>query len=347
MLLSEVAGKVGAAFTGHDLELTGVNTLEKAGPTEIAPLMSKKYLPQLATTRAGAVLVEAKLAAQCAGQCSAALLPSANVKLDWARVVTLFAKPQGSLTGVSPQSFVHPEAELAPGVTVYPFVFIGPRAKVGEGSTLFPGVYVGEDCVIGQGCTLYPNVSLMAGTVLGQGVVIHAGSVLGSDGYGYAQGPAGHVKIPQLGNVVVGDNVEIGANTCIDRAALDATVIGDGTKVDNLVQIAHNVQTGRHCLIISQVGIAGSTTLGNGVVLAGQAGLRDNIHLADGVQVAAQSGVGQDLPAGFIAGGSPSMDAPTYLKMSMSLPKLPELMRRVRRMEKALESLVGPGGEEK
>jgi len=205
-------------------------------------------------------------------------------------------------------------------------------------ATLFPGVYVGEDCIVGAGATLYPNVALMAGTVLGEGVIIHAGAVLGSDGYGYAQGPAGHVKVPQVGNVVIGRDVEIGANTAIDRAALESTKVGDGTKIDNLVQIAHNVETGRHCLIISQVGIAGSTRLGNGVVLAGQAGLRDNISLGDGVQVAAQSGVGQDLPPGTLVGGSPSMDAATYLKVSLILPKLPELMRRVKRLEKAAEA---------
>jgi UDP-3-O-[3-hydroxymyristoyl] glucosamine N-acyltransferase len=146
--------------------------------------------------------------------------------------------------------------------------------------------------------------------------------------------------------VVVGRDVEIGANAAIDRAALESTRIGDGTKIDNLVQIAHNVETGRHCLIISQVGIAGSTKLGNGVVLAGQAGLRDNITLGDGVQVAAQSGVGQNLPAGFIAGGSPSMDAATFLKVGLSLPKLPELMRRVRRLEKALEAAEKEPGRE-
>jgi UDP-3-O-[3-hydroxymyristoyl] glucosamine N-acyltransferase len=208
---------------------------------------------------------------------------------------------------------------------------------VGAGSTLFPGVYVGEDCVLGQGCTLYPNAVLMAATVLGDRAIIHAGAVLGSDGYGYAQGPAGHVKIPQVGTVVVGNDVEIGANAAIDRAALDATRVGDGTKIDNLAQIAHNVQVGRHCLIVSQAGIAGSTKLGNGVVLGGQVGLRDNISLGDGVQVAAQSGVGVDLPPGALVGGSPSMDAATYLKMSLTLPKLPELARRVRRLEKAQE----------
>lgn len=341
MRLSEVAGKVGLTFSGHDIEITGVNTLALAGPTEIAPLLSKKYLPQLATTRAGAVLADEKLVQE-----AGVFLASKSVKLDWARVVTLFAKPQGCLAGIHPQAYVHPEAVLEEGVTLYPFVFVGARARIGRGATLFPGVYVGEDCVLGPGCTLYPNVVLMADTVLGASVMIHAGTVLGSDGYGYAQSPAGHVKIPQLGNVVVGDNVEIGANAAIDRAALDATRLGEGTKVDNLVQIAHNVQTGKHCLIISQVGIAGSTVLGNGVVLAGQAGLRDNISLGDGVQVAAQSGVGQDLPPGAIAGGSPSMDGPTYLKVSMSLPKLPELMRRVRRLEKAQEAAASDSGKE-
>jgi len=341
MRLSEVAGKVGLTFSGHDIEVSGVNTLASAGAGDIAPLLSRKYLPQLGSTQAGAVLCEAEHAPE-----GRSCLVSKNPKLDWARVVALFAKPQGCLTGVSPQAFIHPEATLAENVTVYPFAFVGARAKVGPGATLFPGVYVGEDCEVGEGATLYPNCVLMAGTVLGRGVTIHAGTVIGSDGYGYAQGPAGHVKIPQVGNVVIGNDVEIGANAAIDRAALESTKIGDGTKIDNLVQIAHNVQTGKHCLIISQVGVAGSCRLGNGVVLAGQAGLRDNISLGDGVQVAAQSGVGQDLPPGFIAGGSPSMDAPTWLKMSLSLPKLPELMRRVRRLEKALEGKEKESGHE-
>ncbi|MHC1700640.1 MAG: UDP-3-O-(3-hydroxymyristoyl)glucosamine N-acyltransferase [Humidesulfovibrio sp.] len=333
MRLSEVAGKVGLTFSGHDLDITAVNTLALAGATEIAPLLSRKFLPELESSRAGAVLCEEKHARE-----GRSCLISGNPKLDWARVVALFARPQGCLTGVSPQAFIHPEAVLGPGVTVYPFAFVGARAAVGQGSTLFPGVYVGEDCRIGQDCTLYPNAVLMAATTLGDRTIIHAGAVLGSDGYGYAQSPSGHVKIPQVGVVAVGSDVEIGANAAIDRAALDATRIGDGTKIDNLAQIAHNVQIGKHCLIISQVGIAGSTRLGNGVVLAGQAGLRDNISLGDGVQVAAQAGVGVDLPPGAIVGGSPSMDAQTYLKMSLTLPKLPELARRVRRLEKALEA---------
>ncbi len=344
MLLSEVAGKVGLTFSGHDLEIRGVNTLVSAGEGDIAPLLSPKHLREFVATRASAVLCDAAHAdAAPAGR---ACLVSANPKLDWARIVTLFAKPQGCLTGVSSQAFVHAEAELGEGVTLYPFAFIGARARIGRNSTIFPGVYVGEDCVVGENATLYPNSVLMAGTILGDRVTIHAGTVLGSDGYGYAQSPAGHVKIPQVGHVEIGDDVEIGANAAIDRAALEATRVGAGTKIDNLVQIAHNVQVGRHCLIISQVGVAGSTKLGNGVVLAGQAGLRDNITLGDGVQVAAQSGVGQDLPAGSLAGGSPSMDAATFLKVGLTLPKLPELMRRVRRLEKALEAVEKEAGRE-
>ncbi|MDP3426178.1 MAG: UDP-3-O-(3-hydroxymyristoyl)glucosamine N-acyltransferase, partial [Humidesulfovibrio sp.] len=328
--VSEVAGKVGFTISGPHFEICAVNTLVLAGPAELAPLLNRKHLPELAQSRAGAVLCEEKYAP--AGR---TCLLSQNVKLDWARVVALFARPQGCLTGVSPQAFVHPEAVLGPGVTVYPFAFVGARATLGEGTTLFPGVYVGEDCVVGQGCILFPNSVLMAATVLGDRVTIHAGAVLGSDGYGYAQSPAGHVKVPQVGVVVVGSDVEIGANSAIDRAALDATRIGGGTKIDNLTQIAHNVQIGKHCLIIAQAGIAGSTKLGNGVVLAGQVGVRDNLSLGDGVQVSAQSGVGEDLPPGYMAGGSPSMDIMTYLKVSKILPRLPELMRRVRRLEKA------------
>lgn len=330
MRVSEVAGKVGLTFSGHDFEISAVNTLALAGPDELAPLLNRKHLPELAHSRAGVVLCEEKFAPE-----GRTCLLSQNVKLDWARVVALFAKPQGCLTGVSPQAFVHPEALLGPNVTVYPFAFVGARATVGQGTTLFPGVYVGEDCVLGQDCILYPNSVLLAATVLGDRAIIHAGAVLGSDGYGFAQSPVGHVKVPQVGVVVVGDDVEIGANSTVDRAALDATRIGDGTKIDNLAQIAHNVQVGSHCLIVSQAGIAGSTKLGNGVVLGGQVGLRDNISLGDGVQVAAQSGVGEDLPPGSMAGGSPSMDIMTYLKVSKILPKLPELMRRVRRLEKA------------
>lgn len=339
--LSELAGRLGLELRGTDKTVLGVNTLEKAGPDEIAFLAGPKHVHQLASTRAGAVLLEEKHA-----PAAACALVSANVRLDWARVVALFAEPQGSLRGVHSLAFVHDDAQIHETATVYPFAFIGPRSVIGPGCTVFPGCYVGEDCVLAENCTLYPNVVLMAGTRLGRNVIIHPGTSIGADGYGYVQGPAGHVKVPQIGRVEIADDVEIGANSAVDRAALDATRIGAGAKIDNLVQIAHNVQIGPHCLLVSQVGIAGSTVVGAGVVMGGQAGVADNLKVGDRAMLAAQAGVGRDIPAGVAVGGSPCMDYSAFMRSGVALPKLPELLHRVRRLEKEITSLKGTAAEE-
>lgn len=332
--LKELAERLGIESRGPDKTIRGVNTLEKAGPDEIAFLASPKYAHLLESTHAGAVLLDEKHAPRVESA-----LVSAHVRLDWARVVMLFARPQGSMRGRHELAYVHPEAVIHESATVYPFAFIGPRAEIGAGATVFPGCYVGEDCRVGEGSTLYPNVVLMAGTRLGSNVVIHPGTSIGADGYGYVQGPAGHVKVPQIGRVEIEDDVEIGANSAVDRAALDATRIGRGTKIDNLVQIAHNVQIGPCCLLVSQVGIAGSTTVGAGVVMGGQAGVADNLSIGDGAMLAPQVGVGRDVPAKAAIGGSPQMEYNTYLRAGLALPKLPELLHRVRRLEKEIESL--------
>jgi UDP-3-O-[3-hydroxymyristoyl] glucosamine N-acyltransferase len=339
--LSELAGSLGLELRGADKTVLGVNTLEKAGPDEIAFLAGPKYASLLASPRAGAVLLDEKHA-----PAAACALVSANVRLDWARVVALFAEPQGSLRGVHPLAFIHSEAQVHDTATVYPFAFIGPRAVVGPGCTVFPGCYVGEDCVLAENCTLYPNVVLMAGTRLGRNVTIHPGTSIGADGYGYVQGPAGHVKVPQIGRVEIADDVEIGANTAVDRAALDVTRIGPGTKIDNLVQIGHNVQIGPHCLLVSQVGIAGSTQVGAGVVMGGQAGVADNLKVGDRAILAPKAGVGRDVPAGAAMGGAPCMDYSAYMRASLSLPRLPDLFHRVRRLEKVIASLTGAAAEE-
>lgn len=332
IMLSALAEKLGLDYTGSDLELTGVNTLEKSGETDLSFLVNPKYAKQLSETRAGCVLTSSPYADKVERA-----LVSENVYMDLAKIVNFFAEPQGCLTGVSELAFVHPEAQLDDSVTVYPFAFIGAQAKIGAGTTVFAGSYVGEKTTVGTNCILYPNTVVMGGLELGDNIILQPGAVIGGDGYGYAQTPAGHMKIPQIGNVVLENNVEVGANSAIDRAALDVTRIGAGTKIDNLVQIGHNVETGQHCLIIGGVSIGGSTKLGNGVVVAGQAAIADNIEIGDGAMIAGMSGVGKNIEAGAKMAGLPAIEAKQFFKAgAVCLPKLPELFKRVKKLEKEL-----------
>lgn len=334
MLLSEIAERLELSRKGEDIDITGAASLASAGPSDITYLSDSKKTGLLETTEAGAVLVSPEMADAVPNA-----LVTPHVKLAWAAVASLFDRGQGEQQGQSKEATICPSARVDRTAVLYPGCFIGPRAQIGPRVRVFPGCYVGEDCVVEEGSTLFPNVVLMARTMVGKNVTIHAGSVLGSDGYGYVPGPQGLVKIPQIGHVVVEDNVEIGANTVVDRAALDETRIGTGTKIDNLVQIAHNVRLGAHCLIISQVGIAGSTRVGNGVILAGQVGVADNLTIGDNVMLAAQSGVSRDIPSNAKMGGSPAVDAMTFYKISASLSKLPDMVRTMRKMEKTLDRL--------
>ncbi|GFM37211.1 UDP-3-O-(3-hydroxymyristoyl)glucosamine N-acyltransferase [Desulfovibrio psychrotolerans] len=332
--LSDIAAELGLDLRGEDMDVAGVNTLEAAGPDEISFLANPKYVPQLASTRAGAVICSADFA----GEVKRALV-SDNPYLDFGRCVSLFAKAQGTLSGVHPMACIDPAARVAEGCTVYPFAYIGPRAVVGEGTVLFPGCYVGEDCSIGRGCILYPNAVLMAGTVIGDECILHAGVVLGADGFGFVPTSFGIQKIPQIGTVQIGSDVEIGANTTIDRAVLGVTSVGDSTKIDNLVQIGHNVQMGGQCLIISQVGISGSTKVGNNVTMAGQAGIAGHLSIGDGVTLGPKAGVAKDIPAGQTMGGTPAVDKGTYMRTLSVMPKLPDMYKRLQRLEKELAEL--------
>lgn len=334
--LSEIAAQLGLILQGDDAEVIGVNTLEGAGPDEVSFLANPKYADQLAATRAGAVIVSP----EHAGDVRRALI-SENPYQDFGRVLELFAAPQGSFSGISPLAFIHPDAELGDGVTVYPFVYIGPHAKVGSGVKLFPGVYVGENVRICKGTTVYPNAVLMAGTHVGEGCILHPGSVLGADGFGFARTPAGIQKIPQVGKVTIGNAVEVGANAAIDRAVLDATRIGDGTKIDNLAQIGHNVQIGRNGFIVSQVGISGSTTVGDNCTFAGQVGIAGHLHIGDNVTIGPQSGVAKDIPSDVVVGGTPTVDQRTYMRTLALMPRFPELFKRLSKLEKELEELKG------
>ncbi len=341
MLLSELAGLLGLKMSGVDKEISGLNTLELAGPSELSFLANAKYETMLSSTKAGAVVLEEKFA----DQVESAII-SENPYMDLAKAMHVFSKPQGCIEGIHELAFVHAEAEVDESATVYPFAFIGRGAKIGPNCKVFAGVYVGEECEVGPGCILYPNCSIMAQTVIGTGVIIQPGAVIGGDGFGYAQVSGKHMKIPQIGKVELKDQVEIGANACVDRAALDVTRIGAGSKIDNLVQIAHNVTTGEDCLVISQSGVAGSTKLGKNVILAAQAGLVDNIKIGDGAVIGAQAGVTNDIPAGFMGAGSPIQEKGKFLRSSVYQRKLPDMGKKLSALEKriiALEAELNKG----
>lgn len=329
--LAEIARLLNLPLKGGDVEISGVNTLESAGPHELSFLANPKYADQLAATGAAAVIVRP----EHAGDVKRALV-SENPYRDFGRALALFAAPQGSWRGVSPLASIDPTASLAEDVTVYPFAFIGPRAVIGAGSVIFPGCYVGEDCRIGSGTTLYPNAVLMAGVEVGDRCIIHPGAVLGADGFGFARTETGIEKIPQVGRVSLGDGVEVGANSAVDRAALDATRVGSGTKIDNLVQIGHNVRIGQNSLIVSQTGVSGSTRIGSNCTLAGQVGVAGHLHIGDNVTLGPQAGVAKDIPANRIMGGSPAVDQGTYMRTLALMPRFPELFRRLSSLEKAL-----------
>jgi UDP-3-O-[3-hydroxymyristoyl] glucosamine N-acyltransferase len=340
--LSRLAEIVGGEIRGPSEGLiSGINSLREAGPGEITFLVNPRYAPELEKTQASAVIVGPQ-----APETSKPVLITANPYLAYARVATFFAPQPDHPRGVSALAQVGEDCRLAPDVTVYPFVFIGNRVTLEERVCLYPGVYLGDQVRIGSDSIIYPNVSILAGTVIGSRVIIHSGTVIGSDGYGFARDGERHIKIPQVGTVQIDDDCEIGANNTIDRAALGRTWIQSGVKTDNLVHIAHNVVVGENSLLIAQVGISGSAVIGRNVVLAGQAGVAGHITVGDGVMVGGKSGVAKSIPPGQIVSGNPTMPHQTYLRTRMLIQRLPEMQQQIRAMEdriRFLEALIEKG----
>jgi UDP-3-O-[3-hydroxymyristoyl] glucosamine N-acyltransferase len=334
MLLSELAARLGLQLRGADRAFTGLNTLEAASETEVSFLANPKYAHFLATTRACAVIVSPDFADRVT-----TALPSGNPYRDFARAAAFFVRPPGEFSGISDRAFIHPAACLAENCTVYPFAHVSARARIGDGCLLFPGSYVGEDSVLGRGCVLYPNSVVLAGVELGEECILQSGAVLGTDGFGFVRTDGMMQKIPQIGTVRLADGVDVGANSCIDRSTLGATSVGKDSKLDNLVQVGHNVSLGEQCLIISQVGIAGSTKVGDRATMAGQAGIAGHLTIGDDVTIGPQAGVAADIPAGVTGSGSPFMERGAFLRAAVLAPKLPELHRRVKQLEKELSAL--------
>lgn len=326
--------------TPPERKITGIAPLDRAGPGDLSFMQSVRFQAEYAGTRAGICLVSQRFAAAApagvvvlvTGEPFRAFVTVAHALYpDARRPSSLF-----EATGVSPSALVHPTARLEAGVVIDPAAVIGPRAEIGAGTVIGPtavigpGVRIGRDCAIGAGATIVH-------ALIGDRVIIHSGARIGQDGFGFMPGSGGHEKVPQVGRVVVQDDVEIGANATIDRGAARDTVIGEGTKIDNLVQIAHNVEIGRHCVLAGQTGISGSTVVGDYVMMGGQVGIADNIKIGHGAMIGASSGVGTDIPAGARVVGTPAEPVKDFMRGVMAL-------RRLRRGFAGAKADDGAGG---
>jgi UDP-3-O-[3-hydroxymyristoyl] glucosamine N-acyltransferase len=338
--LSDIASRLNIPVTGGgaDRPVTGLATLTEATETELSFLGSEQYLAQFAQTRAAGVIVQRKVRFRTPPHVPTLVVDDADLAV--ASVLELFAPPiPRPPQGVHHTAFVAPSASVAAGARIGPHVFVGDNCRIGSNVTLHPGVYVGADVTIGDDCELFPNVVVRERITIGSRVIIHAGSVLGTDGFGYRWDGRQHAKIPQIGTIVIEDDVEIGSCVCIDRAKFSTTRIGRGTKIDNLVQIGHNVQVGPHCIIVGQAGLAGSAKLGAGVVLGGQTAVRDHTSMGDGSMAAACSGVVEDVPPRQVVSGTPALPHRQSLREQAALRKLPELRTQVQKLIEEVEAL--------
>ena len=321
--LSEIASRFHLSLDGDDAEIEGVGTLSGAEPTEISFLSNPGYRGELGATRAAAVILKPADVAACPTRS----LVTDEPYLAFARVAALFEPDRSVPAGIHPSAVVDPTARLGAGVRIGPLAVVGARCEIGDGCTIGPGTVIEPGSCLGRDCSLAANVSIGHAVRIGSRVRIHAGVVIGADGFGIALAGDHWEKVPQLGSVVIGDDCEIGANTTIDRGAIRDTVIGEGTKIDNLVQVGHNTQIGRHCIVVARTGISGSVTLGDFVVLAAGAGVKDHVTIGEGAQIAAVSNVYNDVPAGARWGGIRAKPVGEWMREIASLERLARARR--------------------
>lgn len=323
----------GTVIGDPDLEITGASGIESAGRGDITFITSARFMKFLKGSQASCVIVREPLEGLSMTQ-----LQVSNPYYAFAKALELFYPAESLRPGVSESAVVSTSAVLGKDVTVSPMAYIGDNASLGDGTVIYPGVFVGSDTTLGRNCTIHPNVTIREKVKIGDRVVVHSGSVIGSDGFGYVFEKGVHYKIPQVGGVVIKDDVEIGSNVSIDRATTGNTVVGRGTKIDNLVQIAHNVRIGKNSLIIAQVGISGSCEIGDFTTLAGQAGIADHSSLEPGTTIGAQSGLTGHYKKG-VYSGSPAIPHRNWLKSQALFSRLPEMSRKIKELEARLKKL--------
>ncbi len=329
---ADIAELLGGEVLGDaSLALKGFAPADRAQAGDLTFAENEDYFVRAEQSAASAILVDGAFASE-----KKTLIRVPNARVAFAKAMPVFFPEPVFPAAIHPTAIIPKSAQVDPTAHIGPYCVIGEQVRIGARSVLQGGIHIGAQSQLGEDVNLFPNVTVYPRSQIGNRVRIHSGSVIGSDGFGYVQDKGVHLKVPQIGNVIIQDDVEIGANSAVDRGALGPTVIGKGTKIDNLVQIAHNVTTGEHCIIVSQAGVAGSTKLGKYVVLGGQVGLAGHLKIGNGVQVAAQSGVMNDIPDGEKWIWTPAQPDRQAKRQMIALQQLPELFRRVKDLEKRL-----------
>ena len=331
--IREISSYVGAEVyppEHKDKNIEGLASFEKATERELTFITHSSMLEK---TKAQVIISSEKLITD------KTLLLVKNPKLAFAKTLELFDRPKDIKPGIHPQTWIEEGTEIDPSATLYPFVSIKKGAQIGKNVVIYSGVYIGDNVIIDKDCVIYPNAVLLPKTKIGKRVIIHSGCIIGDDGFGYVWDGTKHYKTPQIGNVVIEDDVEIGVNTCIDRATTGQTKIKAGSKIDNLVQIGHNVEVGTHCILCSQVGIAGSSQIGDGSMLGGQVGIADHIQIGPQNKIVAQSGIMQETKAKEILMGSPALPIRDYFKTVALLKQLPEMRKTIKQLQEEIKKL--------
>ena len=335
LAISEIASLVRGEVKGDlNTRITGLSSADKAGSGDLTFAENEKYFDAAEKSGAAAILVSGIVPAS-----AKVIVQVANVRIAVAQLLATFFPPEEFAAGIHPTADIHPTAQIDPTVYIGAHCVVGAHSRVGARSVLMGGNHLGSDCQVSEDARIFPNVVLYRGTQIGKRVIIHAGSVIGSDGYGYVFDQGKHRKVLQVGHVTIEDDVEIGANVAIDRAAFGATVIGAGTKIDNLVHVAHNVIMGKHCLVMGQSGFAGSTQLGDYTVIASQSGIAGHLKLGRQSTVGAKSGVMRDVADGETVLGIPAQPHKQMKRQWISMQHLPDMTKRLRDLEKQVQEL--------
>ncbi len=333
--LKKIASLVGGNVIGNDsLIIEGINSLDAAVQGEISFFADRKYKESLGKTKASAIIVSEENLLFNGPQ-----VVVSNPALAYARVASIFVPPVPRYPGISEQAVLHDSTRIGKDVSIYPVVYVGEEALIGDNVIMFPGVFIGDRVKIGNGTVIYPNVTILHDCQIGKNVIINAGTVIGSDGFGFVRDGPVSVKIPQIGMVQIDDDVEIGANSCIDRAASGKTWIKRGVKTDNFVHVAHNVIIGEDTIVVAQVAISGSVHIGRQVIIGGQVAISDHVEIGDRVMIGSQSGVPKSIPSGEVVSGTPAMPHRLWLKTSGIIRRLPQFNEHLRHLEKRVAEL--------